>query len=114
MRAWSSKGKGSTSAGDTAPCALRKLAPHLAPETARAALPHAWQAAAAIYCIYARRDAKPFGVPEPRLSRTELIARAVENGADHAIKFTEALLAENDVGPDPVFLAAAEDAVARL
>jgi Questin oxidase-like len=97
----------------TAPCALRKIAPHIAPETARAALPYAWQAAAAIYSIYARRGPAP-AIADPKLAPAELAARAVENGADHAIKFTEALLAENALSPDPVYLAAAEDAVARL
>lgn len=97
----------------TGPCALRRLLPHVKPETARAALPYAWQAAAAIYTAYARKeDAGPW--PEPRLGRAELIARAVENGDEHAIKFTEVLLAEHALRPDPVYLAAAEDAVNRL
>ena len=97
----------------TAPCALRKIAPHIRPETARAALPYAWQASAAIYCIYARRGAaRPRGAST--LAPAELAGRAIENGADHAIKFTEALLAENALRPDPAYLAAAEDAVARL
>jgi hypothetical protein len=38
----------------------------------------------------------------------------VENGDEHAIKFTEALLAEHALRPDPAYLAAAEDAVERL
>jgi hypothetical protein len=97
----------------TAPCALRKLAPHVSAETAGSALPYAWQAAAAIYCIYARRGPTP-AIAASRLSPTELAGRAIENGADHAIKFTEALLAENALRPDPAYLAAAEDAVARL
>jgi Questin oxidase-like len=97
----------------TAPCALRKIAPHVSAETAGAALPYAWQAAAAIYCIYARRGSTPT-LAAPSLAPAELAARAVENGDDHAIKFTEALLSENALSPDPVYLAAAEDAVARL
>src|SRR5262245_60447260 len=40
----------------TGPAALRKIAPHVRPETARAALPYAWQAAAGIYAAYARSD----------------------------------------------------------
>ena len=97
----------------TAPCALRKIAPHIRPETARAALPYAWQAAAAIYCIYARPGPTP-AIAAPTLAPAELVGRAIENGADHAIKFTEALLAENALRPDPAYLAAAQDAVARL
>jgi len=97
----------------TGPCALRKMLPFLKPETARAALPYAWQAAAGIYSAYAR-DVVGARIPEPRLGRDDITARAVENGDEHAIKFTEALLAEHAIKPDPVYLAAAEDAVERL
>jgi len=103
--------------GVTGPCALRRLAPHLRPETAAAALPYAWQAVAGIFAAYARRENPPWrgavkgdGVP----SAAELGARAVANGDEHAIKFTEALLGENALRPDPAYLAAAEDAVKRL
>jgi hypothetical protein len=97
----------------TGPCALRRLLPHVKPATARAALPYAWQTAAAIYSAYARKEeAGP--LPEPKLGRAELVARAIENGDEHAIKFTEVLLAEHALRPDPVYLAAAEDAVKRL
>jgi hypothetical protein len=99
--------------GVTGPCALRRLMPYLKPETARAALPYAWQAAAGIYSAYARRDAPP-AEARPGSTREELAARAVGNGDEHAIKFTEALLEEHALTPDPVYLAAAEDAVRRL
>jgi hypothetical protein len=97
----------------TGPCALRKLAPHVRAETARAAFPFAWQAAAAIYAGYAHTENAPREIA-PSLSREELVARAIENGDEHAIKFTETLLTEHGRSPDPVYLAAAEDAVARL
>ncbi|HWO25986.1 MAG TPA: hypothetical protein VNO30_44970 [Kofleriaceae bacterium] len=97
----------------TAPCALRRIATHVSPGTARLAFPYAWQAAAALYAGYARRDA-PARPAEPKLPVTELPGRAVENGADHAIKLVEALLAEHALRPDPAYLAAAEAAVARL
>ena len=97
----------------TGPTALRRIAPHVRPETARAALPYAWQAVAGIYSAYARREnaAKD---PRSKLTPEELVARAVDNGDEHAIKFTEALLAENEIRSDPAYLAAAEDAVERL
>lgn len=97
----------------TGPCALRRLTPHLKPETARAALPYAWQAVAGIYAAYARSE-NPMREAEPKAAPGELAARAVANGDEHAIKFTEALLAEHALRPDPAYLAAAEDAVARL
>jgi hypothetical protein len=97
----------------TGPCALRRIAPHVSPATARLAFPYAWQTAAAVYAGYARRD-PPAHPAEPKLAAAELPGRAVANGADHAIKFTEALLAEHALSPDPAYLAAAEDAIARL
>lgn len=97
----------------TGPCSLRRIAPHIRPETAHAALPYAWQTAAAIYSAYARPGARPRD-PEETLGRTELVARALESGDDHAIKFTEVMLAEHALNPDPAYLAAAEDAIARL
>lgn len=97
----------------TGPCALRRLSPHLQPETAAAALPYAWQAVAGIYAAYARRE-NPTRGAEPKATLDELRARAVANGDEHAIKFTEALLSEHALRPDPAYLAAAEDAVARL
>ena len=97
----------------TGPCALRRMAPFLAPATARAALPYAWQAATAIYAAFGRRG-DPAHTADPKLSRAELIARALDNGNEHAIKFTETLLCEHDLHAEPAYLAAAEDAVARL
>ena len=97
----------------TAPCALRRIAPHVSPATARRAFSYAWQASAAIYAGYARRDS-PAPAAEPRLLAAELAGRAVQNGNDHAIKLVEALLSEHALRPDPVYLAAAEAAVARL
>jgi len=97
----------------TGPCALRRLAPHIKPETARAALPYAWQAAAGVYAAYARKSDSG-KAPDVSLSRDELVTRAIDNGAEHAIKFTEVLLAEHAIHPDPVYLAAAQDGVGRL
>src|SRR5262249_59284171 len=97
----------------TGPCSLRRMAPFIKPETARAALPYAWQAAAAIYSAFGRPDDKPKS-EESKLAPSELSTKAVQNGDAHAIKFTEVMLAEHKLNPDPVYLAAAEDAVGRL
>lgn len=99
--------------GVTGPTALRRLAPHVRPATAAAALPFAWQALAGIYSAYARRDDRA-PAPAPASAADELAARAVRNGDEHAIKFTEALLSEHALQPDPAYLAAAADAVGRL
>lgn len=97
----------------TGPASLRRLAPHVSARVARSALPYAWQTAAAVFCAYARaRDLRR--AEESKLTRDELAARAVKNGDIHAIKFTEVMLAEHKVNPDPIYLAAAEDVIKRV
>lgn len=97
----------------TGPCALRRIAPHVSSATARDAFPYAWQAAAAIFSAYANRDRAAPRV-NPKLTPTELVGRAIENGNDHAIKLTEVLLAEHAIRSDVAYLAATEDAIRRL
>jgi len=97
----------------TAPTALRRIAPHVKPETVHAALPYAWQAAAAIYVAYAAADpASPPSKAPP--SPDALVERALDHGGDHAIKLTEAVLAERALHDDPSYLAAADVALALL
>ena len=93
----------------TAPCALRKLVPHVQAGTARAALPYVWQAAAGIYAAYAKREdaTKPLEFP-PARPRADIARRALEQFDVHSIKLTEAVLSENEVRPDPAYAAAAE------
>src|SRR5262249_4210092 len=96
----------------TGPCALRRMAPHLSAETARAAFPYAWQMAAALFSAYVRvREKGRF--EESQLTPDGLAHRAVRSGDEHAIKFTEVMLSEYRLNPDPVYLAAAEDAILR-
>jgi hypothetical protein len=97
----------------TGPCSLRRLAPHIRPQTALAAFPYAWQAAAAIYSVYARRRER-LSESQSKLTYSELAERAIVDGDAHAIKFTEVMLSENRINPDPVYLAAAEDISKRL
>jgi hypothetical protein len=97
----------------TGPCSLRRIAPHVKPRTARAALPYAWQTAAAIYSAYARAGDQR-REEESKLTPEELAERAIKNGDAHAIKFTEVMMAEHKLNPDPIYLAAAEDAIKRL
>jgi Questin oxidase-like len=97
----------------TGPSSLRRLAPHLTPKVALAAFPYAWQTAAAVFSAYVRK--RDDGTPEEsKLTPDELIARAVKSGDEHAIKFTEVMTVEYAIQPDPVYLAAAEDAIKRL
>jgi hypothetical protein len=99
----------------TAPSALRLLAPHLTSETARAAMRYVWQACAAVFSAFGDPSRTPPHVDEARAFDAEdLIDRAVAARDEHTIKFTEACLREHAISGDPVFVAAAEDVVARL
>lgn len=96
----------------TGPSAVRLLLPHLPRPVQEALVRYAWQAAAGMYSAFAQTAAP---VPSrPPLSPDELVDRAVKNGDEHAIKFTEACLREHALLPRPVFLEAARDATERL
>lgn len=97
----------------TGPSALRLLAPHLSPETTRAALRYAWQAPAGMYAAYGI-PARPAPPRDPVLDVSDLIDRAIRTGDEHAIKLTEACLREHTRRPSPVYLAAARDVIERL
>jgi len=80
--------------------------------TARSALRFAWQSACALYACFGT------GVPQPR-DHIEphkhdaglLVDRAVANGDEHVIKFTEACLCRRALDPSSVYLAAAAHAL---
>ena len=99
--------------GVTAPSALRLLAPYLDDESVERALRFAWQAAAGLYVVYGDPRSSPQSSPahaHASVERAALVARAVENGAAHAIKLTEACLREEAFTHDPLLLDAARDA----
>lgn len=100
----------------TAPSALRMLAPHLSTRTARLTMRYAWQACAALYATYGRSDVGTLALSEELapFDAEDLIDQAVAARDEHAIKFTEACLREYRLVPDPAFIAAAKDAVARI
>ena len=98
----------------TAPAALENIAPHLDTAGIRTALPHAWQASAAIYSVYAINPPQAESTAASEGNPEDLIQRAIENGDEHAIKFTEVCLREQAKNPQPSYLAAARHAIAAL
>jgi hypothetical protein len=97
----------------TGPAAIRLLLPFLTPQAKQSVLRYGWQAAAAIYAAFAggtqeEATASPQAQPP---SRDDLIDRAIANGDEHAIKFTEACLREHALNPKPVYLLAARHTV---
>jgi len=97
----------------TGPSAIRLLFPHVADSTRRLLLRYAWQAGAALYCVYGTGTAAGTA-PQPLPAREALIDRAIASQDEHAIKFVEACLREDAIRPSPLFRAAASDAVERL
>ena len=97
----------------TGPSALRLLAPQVSKSTLELLLLYAWQAAAAIYGVWAIDRTAPKLTGES-ISSEYLTEASVANGAAHAIKFVEACLREYEHNPAPVYLEAAADAAKRL
>ncbi|QYG94071.1 questin oxidase family protein [Iamia sp. SCSIO 61187] len=94
--------------------AARTLLPHVPARTVAHVYAAAWQVGAGILaCFTPDRPVdvtrSPAGEP---LAPPELVARAVENRAPHAVKMTEACLQEHALRPDPAYLLAAGRAVA--
>jgi len=100
----------------TAPAAARMLLPYLPPDTHQQTFARVWQVTAALTAAFTANVAAPARDDRERspLSPDELNARAVENGAAHAIKLTEACLREYRDNPDPVYLFALEDVVPHV
>jgi Questin oxidase-like len=102
----------------TAPGSLRDLLPFLPVERAAWAYRQLWQVSAGIVA----RLAKPLAVgseTDPalaasRLTRDELIDRAIAHRDDHVIKLTDACLREDAIRPDPVYRVLAETMLQRL
>ncbi len=100
--------------GITSAAALRAFLPHLDAAEGRELFRYAWQAAAGLYASFARERPSP-GPPEaPGLDRDALIDRALATGDEHAIKLTEACLAEHARAPAPEYPAAALQAIRTL
>jgi hypothetical protein len=76
-------------------------------------LRYGWQAAAAIYAAFGSA-AGAGAIADRKQDREDLIGRAVTNGDEHAIKFTEVCLREYALNPKPVYLLAARHAIDRL
>jgi hypothetical protein len=92
--------------GVTSLTALGHIVPNVSEATARSLLRFGWQAGCGLYACFGG------DVPyrrEVALDNTEpeaLIERALANGDEHVIKFTEACLARHKIAPSPAYFAA--------
>lgn len=89
----------------TAVHALGNLLPHVSLATGRSLARHAWQAGCALYAAFG--GAPPAGLVEPQdHDPATLVDKAIANGDEHVIKFTEACVARHKIAPSPVYSAA--------
>ncbi len=93
--------------GVTSQAALGNIVPHVGEATARTALRHAWQAGCGLYACYGGGAATADDFEMPHAGPETMIDRAIGNGDEHVIKFTEACLSRYAVDPSPAYLAAA-------
>ena len=92
----------------TGPSAVRLLLPHVPQDEKPRLLRHSWHASAGLYAAFA--TGTPVETADGAVDREDLIDRSIATEDEHAIKFTEACLRENEISPDPVYLAAAAHA----
>ena len=97
----------------TGPAAFRLLVPYLTDEDRPPAFACLWQAFAAWAAAFAPSPAGD-DVEPARAPWDDVIAGAVEDGDDHALKLTEAARREDALAPSPVYRAAAADWVERV
>ncbi|MGH7048218.1 MAG: questin oxidase family protein [Stellaceae bacterium] len=93
--------------GVTSEAAVGNIVPHIGEATARIALRYAWQAGCGLYACFGRTPAAADEVDTPDISEADLVARALANGDEHLIKFTEACLTRHRLLPSPAYPAAA-------
>jgi hypothetical protein len=93
--------------GVTGLAALGNIARHIGETALRAALPYAWRTGCALYVCFGSTMPSAREIAAVADDRNALIDRAIANGDEHVVKFTEACLARHAIRPSPAYLAAA-------
>jgi hypothetical protein len=99
--------------GVTSLTALGSITPYISETTTRSLLRYAWQTGCALYaCFGTSAMAEDI---EPCTQNAEvLIDRALANGDEHVIKFTEACLRRDALDPLPAYRAAVDHALGTM
>jgi hypothetical protein len=100
--------------GVTSLAATGNIMPVLSDATARSALRYAWQSACGLYACFGGENAVSSEIEQRNWDEDQLIDRAIINGDEHVIKFTEACLRRNTMSPSPVYFAAVDSALAIM
>jgi len=99
--------------GVTSLAALGGIIPCVGETAARSALRYAWQAGCALYACFGTEPMAEDIEPCKQDADT-LIDRALANGDEHVIKFTEACLRRHALGPSPAYGAAIDRALGTI
>jgi hypothetical protein len=91
--------------GVTSLAALGGIIPYIGEAAALSALRYAWQAVCALYACFGTEGMAEEIEPCKQDAHT-LIDRALANGDEHVVKFTEACLRRHALGPSPAYGAA--------
>jgi len=100
--------------GVTAIHALGNIAPHVEQPTARLLARFAWQAGCGLLASFGSGTALAETVEPVAYDWDELTDRAIANGDEHLIKFTEACLFRHQIAPSAVYPAAIRHATRIL
>ncbi len=92
--------------GVTSLAALGSIIPRVSEDTARLVLRYAWQSGCALYACFGGGKAIAEKLEPGQEGDATLIDRAVANGDEHVIKFTEACLRRQTLRPSPAYPAA--------
>lgn len=98
----------------TAPTAVLRTLPALPDRLWRPSLAAAWAACAAVTAAYAPARPAPAPAPVPGLTLADALARAVDSGDAHAIKFADAAADLPDLPDRPVLPATVVQAVTQI
>jgi hypothetical protein len=99
--------------GVTSLTALGSITSYISETTARLALRFAWQSGCALYACFGTSDMAEDIEPCAQNAET-LIDRALANGDEHVIKFTEACLRRDALVPSPAYRAAVDHALGTM
>jgi hypothetical protein len=97
--------------GVTSLAALGNIAPLVNNETARSTLRYAWQAGCGLFACFGSGAAAAPVIELRHADPDSLVDRAVANGDEHVIKFTEACLQRCALSPSPTYFAAVDSAL---
>jgi hypothetical protein len=100
--------------GVTSHAALGNIAPQVSQTTTRAALRYAWQSGCALYACFGGGTAMAENIEPADEDEDQLVDRALANGDEHVIKFTEACLRRHALSPSSAYFAAVDSALEMI